>query len=177
MLRGATMFRAELDDICVCALFPRPSPRSEGRTCSQGVLFPSGVRTVSRLLACLLLAGGHGWAEQLGAAFEPCPAPVGAAAPGGSCSGQPASACLVPALPWGEAVLLSHGVANVLGQAELGAVSSSWWEQRAPGGSVLLVARSSPGTWSWGSMGSSCRGGLCTWGGLRWEPFYKPLYQ
>lgn len=59
MLCGATMFRAELDDICVCALFPWPSPRSEGRTCSQGVLFPSGMRTVSGLLACLLPAGGQ----------------------------------------------------------------------------------------------------------------------
>lgn len=63
MLCGATMFRAELDDICVCALFPRPSPRSEGRTCSQGVLFPSGMRTVSGLLACLLPAGEQSCAQ------------------------------------------------------------------------------------------------------------------
>lgn len=57
------MFRAELDDICVCALFPRPSPRSKGRTCSQGVLFPSGMRTVSGLLACLLLGGEQSCAQ------------------------------------------------------------------------------------------------------------------
>lgn len=77
-----------------------------------------------------------GWAEQQGAAFDLCPAPVGAAAPGSLPCASPVS-----------------------------------------GRNCVLVARSSPCAWSWSSMGSSCHGDLCMWGGLRWEPFYKPLHQ